>query len=343
MSKNDAAINLGGYVIDDENSFPFAAGAFGKIYYCRKANSRKNNYAAKSIPNTSDDIIQAEKDIAIALKNIKSEYVLQYKAVIPTKEFTYFITKFCNATNLQKYIDNKIFIPMWEVQRFTRNMIDALKDLHANKIIHRDIKPENFFLHHSQKTNMTIAILADYGFSIKMKTGKDFATTILGTPVTMAPEVKNMKGYDSGSDIWSIGTSLYDMAFGHYPFEGNDFDKKIIAGDYEIPANCTTSIQFITLLENCLQNDFTKRPSALEIMNNYDFLKENISKLDFVLVKTSIKMSSKKTNFKEQLKKYEEQLDQELKDGKQKFREIFDFEPLWGPFCLKIKQRRKLK
>ena len=46
----------------------------------------------------------------------------------------------------------------------------------------------------------------------------DFATTVLGSPLNMAPEVLKGFEYDNKVDIWSIGTVFYEMIFGRPPF-----------------------------------------------------------------------------------------------------------------------------
>lgn len=54
--------------------------------------------------------------------------------------------------------------------------------------------------------------------------------TILGTSLTMAPQVLQQRPYSFEADIWSIGVVYYQMLFGKYPYMGvNDFDilKKI--------------------------------------------------------------------------------------------------------------------
>ena len=68
--------------------------------------------------------------------------------------------------------------------------------------------------------------IADLGFA-KMLSGKDGVTsTMLGTSLTMAPEVHEGKAYGLKADIWSLGIVYYQMIFGDYPYRAND--------DYEI-------------------------------------------------------------------------------------------------------------
>lgn len=73
--------------------------------------------------------------------------------------------------------------------------------------MHRDIKLANIFLH-----NDTV-VIGDFGFA---KQGYYQAQTILGTPLTMAPELlfKSQQSYTNKADLWSIGVVFYQMLFG---------------------------------------------------------------------------------------------------------------------------------
>lgn len=45
---------------------------------------------------------------------------------------------------------------------------------------------------------------------------------MLGTKVTMAPEVIERKGYGFSADIWSLGVVFYQMLYGNYPYIGQN-------------------------------------------------------------------------------------------------------------------------
>jgi len=66
--------------------------------------------------------------------------------------------------------------------------------------------------------------IADFGFSRLLET-EDLASTMLGSPLNMAPEVLSGNDYDNKADIWSIGTVFYELLFGKPPFTaGNMID-----------------------------------------------------------------------------------------------------------------------
>ena len=77
--------------------------------------------------------------------------------------------------------------------------------------MHRDFKLANILKHDGQIK------IADFGFS-KLLGNENFTSTMLGSPLNMAPEVLNNLEYNNKVDIWSIGTVYYELLYGKPPF-----------------------------------------------------------------------------------------------------------------------------
>ena len=86
---------------------------------------------------------------------------------------------------------------------FFTQLIHGFKELHKHQILHRDIKPENIFMHNGGIK------LGDFGFCKSLKEGDLVTTTMIGSPIYMAPEVIKGQAYTSKADIWSLGVVLY--------------------------------------------------------------------------------------------------------------------------------------
>lgn len=122
---------------------------------------------------------------------------------------------------------------------FLKQISNGFSELYKYKIMHRDVKPANFFL----DDNMNI-VIGDFGFA---KSGCDLASTKLGTPITMAPELLNSNGgnYTNKADLWSIGVCLYQMLYGKTPFEASTYNEL----QQKVKLNSGNKIKFLPNIE----------------------------------------------------------------------------------------------
>jgi serine/threonine protein kinase len=110
---------------------------------------------------------------------------------------------------------------------------DGLATLHDKGVIHRDIKPSNLMI-----TDGIVKIL-DFGVA---RLADEQRLTIagsstVGTVAYMAPEQASGQDADERTDIWALGTVLYEMVVGHVPFRGSSADAVFYAIKHEpVPA-----------------------------------------------------------------------------------------------------------
>ena len=130
--------------------------------------------------------------------------------------------------DLFKYIKNKKnLLSIEEVRNILLQLNNVFKLMASQRIMHRDLKPQNIMIKflNKEKTEYLVK-LADYGFSKSLE-GKNFTTSYLGTPLTMAPEVLQRKEYSMKADLWSVGIIIYLLLFKDVPYSGNnEFEMK---------------------------------------------------------------------------------------------------------------------
>jgi len=138
----------------------------------------------------------------------------------------------------------------------------GLKHMHDRKILHRDLKSANVFL-----TKTGLVKLGDFGISRVLSNTLELASTAVGTPYYLSPEICENKKYNHKSDVWSIGVILYELVALRVPFQGNSFAQLVVAiarGAYPPPPK-HYSPALSDLIAMMLRHKPSERPSTHEV------------------------------------------------------------------------------
>lgn len=129
-------------------------------------------------------------------------------------------------------------------------------------ILHRDLKPENIFLGADQSVK-----LGDFGLS-KMIQSHDFASTYVGTPFYMSPEICAGEKYTLQSDIWSLGCIMYELCTTEPPFNANShlqLVQRIRKGEIQ-PIPDIYSKDLSNVISHCLKTNHRQRPDTSSLL-----------------------------------------------------------------------------
>ena len=154
-------------------------------------------------------LYQAVKERKLAGERHYSEIEVGY---IPFFIFGYFVITIRRITTPNIFIKISTFqVLVWSAQ-----LASALTYLHESKILHRDLKSQNIFLtsniaqSHTSPLNTAVK-LGDFGISRPLEGTCDLASTCVGTPAYMAPEVCHKSLYSFPCDVWSLGCVLVEI------------------------------------------------------------------------------------------------------------------------------------
>jgi serine/threonine protein kinase len=137
-------------------------------------------------------------------------------------------------------------LPPADVLRIGREAAAGLVAVHARGLIHRDIKPTNIWLETLPDDSGTApprwrVKLLDFGLA-REQSESDAVTqegVVLGSPAYMSPEQTDGQPLDPRSDLFSLGSVLYECATGKRSFQGKTFTAILaaVAGHHPPPAH----------------------------------------------------------------------------------------------------------
>ncbi|XP_050502201.1 calcium/calmodulin-dependent protein kinase kinase 1 isoform X1 [Diabrotica virgifera virgifera] len=236
------------------------AGMFGRLPPVRKdgrSNSSPINHPFQKV----------YREIAI-LKKLDHPNVVKLVEVLddPVEDHLYLVFELLEGGQV---LEIPTDTPLDEDKAWTyfRDVVLGIEYLHYQRIIHRDIKPANLLLSDAGRVQ-----IADLGVCNEFHGSDAFLSNTAGTPAFSAPEALNdqkQAGFSGkGTDIWSMGVTLYAFVYGQVPFyEGNivGLYSKIKSQPVVFPEKPAISEGLKDLIRKMLVKEPTQRITLPEI------------------------------------------------------------------------------
>ena len=131
----------------------------------------------------------------------------------------FLVTEFVEGQSLRALIESSAPLPPEKALVLIRKIADGMAYCHENDVIHRDLKPENILI-----TSDGQPIIIDFGLALTRNTHRVTYSNLsaaAGTPDYMAPEQIDGKRGDRRTDIYALGTIMYELLAGKTPFTGD--------------------------------------------------------------------------------------------------------------------------
>ncbi|KAF3204379.1 hypothetical protein TWF106_001558 [Orbilia oligospora] len=266
-SKSQAALNegkrrrgsssLSDYTLGD----CLGRGASGSVYrainYTTGETVAIKQIRLSDLPHSELGAIMREIDL---LKNLNHPHIVQYHGFVKSVDSLYIILEFCENGSLHSICKNFGKFPEHLVGRYTGQVLDGLFYLHEQGVIHRDIKGANILT-----TKEGHIKLADFGVATRANDA-----TVVGTPYWMAPEVIELVGATTASDIWSVGCTVIELLTGdppYYDLSPMQALFRIVSDDHpSLPEGASPAVR--DFLMQCFQKDPNLRVSARKLLRH---------------------------------------------------------------------------
>eukprot|EP01104_Vermistella_antarctica_P008847 TRINITY_DN2252_c0_g1_i23.p1 TRINITY_DN2252_c0_g1~~TRINITY_DN2252_c0_g1_i23.p1 ORF type:complete len:637 (+),score=158.65 TRINITY_DN2252_c0_g1_i23:634-2544(+) len=151
------------------------------------------------------------------------------------------------------------------IQRYILQILRGLVYLHSKGVVHRDLKCANML-----QTKSGLVKLADFGIATTNTLNVMKTPDAEGSPYWMAPEVIELKGATTRTDIWSLGCMVIELITGDPPYADKAPMQALFAmvNDPHPPIPCDLTADLTDFLMVCFRKNPANRPSASELMDH---------------------------------------------------------------------------
>jgi serine/threonine protein kinase len=193
-------------------------GAMGVVYKARDPLMRR----LVGIKTMSTEIASDPELRARFFREAQSAGNLSHKNIITIHDVDedvgrpYIAMEFLSGEDLKSKLDRRVRLTLEDRVRWMCEVCEGLDHAHGKEVIHRDIKPANVFI-----TRDGDVKILDFGLARLVSSTATKSGLVMGTPSYMSPEqVRGDKHLDHRSDLFSAGSTFYELLSYRKPFAG---------------------------------------------------------------------------------------------------------------------------
>ena len=225
----EAGTRIGGYWIERE----LGRGGMGVVYEVEHAVLGRR-FALKVL---SGDVM--ERDPASARRFVREARAaarIRHPGIVEVTDFgtltdgrPYLVMEKLEGKSLQQLLIEEGALDPSRAVRLLKSAADALAVAHERGVVHRDLTPANVFVlgaDAGDESQPTRVVLVDFGSATTPEPEHADVPdgppgTVIGTPHYMAPEMIRGRGGDTRTDLYALGTILFELVAGAPPYDAD--------------------------------------------------------------------------------------------------------------------------
>lgn len=196
-----------------------------------------------------------------ALANIQHPNVVRVTNFFRANDTVYMVMRYERGKTLQRMIQELRGEPMREafIRRVFVQLLNGLREVHAQKLLHLDIKPSNIYVRQDGSP-----VLLDFGAARQASFSDAGQITPMYTPGFAAPEQYHRRDrLGPWTDIYAIGASLFACMAGCAPPSAPEREQKDELADRIKPHARRYSAELIELVAAMLRLNYLERPQSV--------------------------------------------------------------------------------